>query len=738
MGEKKSIGITETSKQLHGYTLTFENISCHVNSGSIFNRTVVAALESASGYVEPGTSLAVLGASGAGKTTLVDILSGRKNVGKVGGTYLVNGKRPDRFFRMRAGYVTYDMAHVPTMTVSETVLFAARCRMPRGTTDAEHRARVDQVLQQLRLSHIADTYIGDELVRGVSTGEKKRTEIATEMVASPRVMFLDEPTSGLDDYGAKFTMQLVLQYVKAENVTVVTVIHQPSEAVFNLFDSCLLLGAGRTCYFGPIPAAREFYATMGHPVPELTNAIEHYLDVIAAAPLDSASYYASSAVGQANDATLKNLILASSGQSLPQLDFSDNLYETTVFRQFYLNLVRTIQRYRRNPSTSFGRVFVSSCISLIFGAIFWRVSSDHSIGGLRNATSLVSALAFLPAFTAGAAIPQFLEDRALYIQETASAFYSPMPYYLAYSLVENTVTMVVTLIQATIVFYMAQLNPTYFGLFIAMLIMQSWISTASTQMISAWSKTLVQAYTALISYGLVLFLFSGGQSGNQQLSPVLAWIPYISYWRWTVQYLLYQTTRGYVLICDPTSIIPLPMNGIIPIIDASVGASLNSTITRDLAANATNYAFVKTQLGYIQSLSAVNTSVLAPYVAAGAIPASVFTTVATNEGAAFVQALPYLPAGSSAATLTGQVTYAGAIGLWDGASVLAKAPFAVYPDLSYCAVPSADSFIESIYNVNPNSPNANATSYGYAFLFFVIHWTLGYIGILVSRTYKAR
>ena len=113
------------------------------------------------------------------------------------------------------------------------------------------------------------------------------------------------------------------------------------------------------------------------------------MDVIAASPLDAAAYYASSDVGQANDVKLRALI--SSTASAPAiLDYSSNLYEINLVTQFWYNVKRTIQRYQRNPSTSYGRAFLSVAISLIFGAIFYRVSQDHSIGGLRNATSLVS------------------------------------------------------------------------------------------------------------------------------------------------------------------------------------------------------------------------------------------------------------------------------------------------------------------------------------------------------------
>ncbi len=83
-------------------------------------------------------------------------------------------------------------------------------------------------------------------------------------------------SSGLDDFGARFTMELVLQYVKSENVCVVIVIHQPCEAVFKLFDNTMIICEGRACYFGPTSVAESYFSTMGYPTPKLQNPIEHY------------------------------------------------------------------------------------------------------------------------------------------------------------------------------------------------------------------------------------------------------------------------------------------------------------------------------------------------------------------------------------------------------------------------------------------------------------------------------
>jgi ABC-type multidrug transport system ATPase subunit len=134
-------------------------------------------------------------------------------------------------------------------------------------------------------------------------------------------------SSGLDDFGARFTMELVLKYVKSENVCVVIVIHQPSEAVFKLFDNTMLLSEGRSCYFGPVAAAESYFATMGYPTPKLQNPIEHYLDVISANTQAAADYYDKSPLAAANMAEIARL----KGQTYGAVRYSEHIVERPWF-----------------------------------------------------------------------------------------------------------------------------------------------------------------------------------------------------------------------------------------------------------------------------------------------------------------------------------------------------------------------------------------------------------------------
>jgi ABC-type lipoprotein export system ATPase subunit len=149
-------------------------------------------LDGVSGRVAPGTFTALLGPSGAGKTTLVEILAGKHKAGRVGGGVAFSPAGAP----VRVGFVPQQDVLPAALTVREALLFAARLRLPESVPESEKVARVDEVLQQLGIAHVGGTRIGSEERRGVSGGEMRRVSIGLELVARPDVLILDEPTSG--------------------------------------------------------------------------------------------------------------------------------------------------------------------------------------------------------------------------------------------------------------------------------------------------------------------------------------------------------------------------------------------------------------------------------------------------------------------------------------------------------------------------------------------------------------
>ena len=147
--------------------------------------------------VQPGDMVALMGPSGAGKTTLLNSLVGRSIMGDVSGGISYNGKSLQKV-RSNIGYVTQEDIMFETLTPRENLTFAAAFILPK-LTKAQQKEVVEDVIIKLNLAKCADTVVGSPgLVRGISGGERKRTNVGLSMIGKPALLLLDEPTSGLD------------------------------------------------------------------------------------------------------------------------------------------------------------------------------------------------------------------------------------------------------------------------------------------------------------------------------------------------------------------------------------------------------------------------------------------------------------------------------------------------------------------------------------------------------------
>lgn len=192
-------------------------------------------LKGISGYAKAGELLAIMGSTGAGKTSLLNILSQRVQSTKstqVSGEFKLNGQDfSAKNFKKYAAYIMQEDILMETLTPREILKFSATLRLPKSMSAQEKDACVERVLEDLRLTNCSDTRVGGVFIRGVSGGERKRVSIGMELITDPAVLFVDEPTSGLDSFTAEKVV-LLLRDLAAQGRTVITTIHQPSSDIF--------------------------------------------------------------------------------------------------------------------------------------------------------------------------------------------------------------------------------------------------------------------------------------------------------------------------------------------------------------------------------------------------------------------------------------------------------------------------------------------------------------------------
>ncbi|KAH0537503.1 hypothetical protein FGG08_005721 [Glutinoglossum americanum] len=255
-------------------SLAFENVSYQLNGKQILSGVL--------GVANPGQLTAIMGASGAGKTTFLDILARKNKRGVVEGDFYVNGEKvSDNEYRSVIGFVDQEDTMLPTLTVHETILTSALLRLPRDMGMAAKEQRVYEVEKQLGILHIRNQVIGSEEGngRGISGGEKRRVGIACELVTSPSILFLDEPTSGLDAFNAFNVVECLVNLAKNYNRTVIFTIHQPRSNIVALFDHLVLLAKGRMVYSGDLSRCQSYFDGIGYSCPPGFNIADYLVDL---------------------------------------------------------------------------------------------------------------------------------------------------------------------------------------------------------------------------------------------------------------------------------------------------------------------------------------------------------------------------------------------------------------------------------------------------------------------------
>jgi ABC-type branched-subunit amino acid transport system ATPase component len=233
-------------------------------------------LSDVTGRIQPGRVTAIMGPSGAGKTTFLSVLMGK--LPRTAGTLEINGV-PDELstFCSITGFVPQEDTMLRELTVRENISHSARVRLPRHGWSAESVARlVDAVIEVLGLRSCADTPTAR-----VSGGQRKRANIGMELAMAPAAIFLDEPTSGLDATAALEVCN-TLRAIANLGLTVVAVIHQPRAEIFRSFDDLLLLApGGKTVYTGPQRDVMAYFSTAGFAFGRDGNPADDLLDFIA-------------------------------------------------------------------------------------------------------------------------------------------------------------------------------------------------------------------------------------------------------------------------------------------------------------------------------------------------------------------------------------------------------------------------------------------------------------------------
>ncbi|XP_077234885.1 ABC transporter G family member 39-like isoform X2 [Tasmannia lanceolata] len=428
-------------------SLAFDHVNYYVDMPPEMKKqgiggTHLQLLRNVSGAFRPGVLTALVGSSGAGKTTLMDVLAGRKTKGIVEGTVSVSGypKNQATFARI-SGYCEQNDIHSPNVTVYESLVYSAWLRLSPEVQPKTRKMFIDEVMDLVELDRLRDAMVGIPGVDGLSTEQRKRLTIAVELVANPSIIFMDEPTSGLDARAAAIVMRTVRNTVDTGR-TVVCTIHQPSIDIFEAFDELLLMKkGGQLIYAGPLgrhshKLIEYFEAIQGVPkIRDGYNPATWMLEVSSSSVeaqlgQDFAEIYSISALYKRNQELIKEL-------STPAPESSDlyfpTRYSQTFTTQFMACLWKQYWSYWRNPQYNAVRFFMTIIISVLFGTIFWddghKTRKQQDLLNLLGA--IYSSVFFLGSINAATVQPVVAIERTIFYREKAAGMYSALAYAFA-------------------------------------------------------------------------------------------------------------------------------------------------------------------------------------------------------------------------------------------------------------------------------------------------------------------
>jgi ABC-type multidrug transport system ATPase subunit len=358
----------------------------------------------------------------------------------VSGKMMFNGSEPsDLVIRSLCSYVTQDDdALLPSLTVRETLRYAAALRLPSWMTSQQKESKAEEVLLKMGLRDCADVAIGSEFVKGISGGQKRRVTIAVQILTEPRILLLDEPTSGLDAFTAA-SILTVLRGLADEGRTVVCTIHQSRNEVFEKFGNLLLLArGGYTAYSGPAARMLSYFSSLGYECPRDVNPADFALDLVTV-DLQEATREEESRVRVQNltsrfshaDALVTTADSNKTATTLPA-EFGQMARQAAPFLiSFPILLRRSMLNLRRQPPLILARIMQVGGLAIVQALYFAPLKNDYyAVQNRMGFSQQLNALYFV-GMLQNIAIYPF--ERDVFYKEHADRAYGVTSFFVAYT-----------------------------------------------------------------------------------------------------------------------------------------------------------------------------------------------------------------------------------------------------------------------------------------------------------------
>ncbi|KAI0767296.1 pleiotropic drug resistance ABC transporter [Fomes fomentarius] len=517
------------------------------------------------GVVRPGEMLLVLGRPGSGCSTLLKVLANqRQDYHSIGGDVWYDSLTPEQIEQRYRGDVQYcpeDDVHFPTLTVDQTLRFAATTRTPHNRLDQVPREHhVDGIVDVLEtvfgLKHVKDTLVGDASIRGVSGGEKKRVSISEALATRSLLNSWDNSTRGLDASTALEFVQALRIATDIGRQSTMVAIYQAGEQLYQHFDKVCVIYEGRQVYFGPADKARQYFIDMGYePANRQTTADflvavtdpngrivrQGYENRVPRTAAEFVEYFRKSEIARATYEDIEAYRAEFVGKPERESHYKQSVkdeharhsskkspYIVSVSMQARALMRRRVQIIRGGIAAQVIQLLSFVLQAIIMGTVFLRLDNDTSTFFSRGGV-LFFALMFA-ALSTMAEIPALFAQRPIVQRQARAAMYHPFVEGLALTLVDIPITLITQIVFGILVYFLVGLQQSAGQFFVFLL-----FAFAMTVTMKAWFRALAAAFkspapaTAVAGLStLILVLYTGYSLPQPYMIGALKWITWIN------------------------------------------------------------------------------------------------------------------------------------------------------------------------------------------------------------------
>ena len=544
------------------------------------------------GLLDSGELLLVLGRPGSGCTTLLKTLCGHLAGLSLEpqSTIQYRGIGFEEMIKHYRGEIAYNQEideHFPHLTVGETLSFAAAARVPQRRPDDQTRSEyidtaVKVIMAVFGLTHVCNTKVGDNFVRGVSGGERKRVSIAEMFLSRARIGAWDNSTRGLDAASAlQFTKSLRRSADLGRSCHAVAA-YQASQSMYDLFDKVVVLYDGYEIYYGSCDRAVDFFQQMGwwrdpkQAAPDfltaITNPIERRTrpgmeEKVPRTAAEFSKYWKNShdylelktkiqdfkREHPVNDGSSIEFQSAHVEQQAKHTRASSP-YLLSIPMQIRLCLRRAFQRVRNDLPTAMSTVVVQVVLSLIIGSIFYN-SPNTSDAFFQKGAVLFFAILMNALITMNE-ILQIYSQRPIVEKQVRYAFVHPFTEALASSIIDLPIKMLRCTAFSIVLYFMVNLRrePSQFFIFYLFLITAILTMSGIFRSLGALTKTSGQAMGLAGIMVLSIVVYTGFTLPVASMHPWLSWIRWINPIFYTFEALVSNEFHGREFGC--ASLVP--------------------------------------------------------------------------------------------------------------------------------------------------------------------------------------